>query len=125
ESDVAMLQGGVYRRKGDIEGSIAGFKRCFALNPRDPITAMNLGQSYRLARKYDDAKRVFEAGIKIGPDQADIPLSYAEIYLYHTGEVAAARAMLARILHSASTFRSGEGTYPMYAARVELFDRKP
>lgn len=125
DADIALLQGSVYRRKGDINSAIRELGRSFSLNPRDPLTAMNLGLAYRLARRYDDAIRVLEGALRIGPDQPDIPLSIAQIHLYHTGDVAAARSMLALISRGGKTFRAGEATYPLYAARVEMFDRKP
>jgi tetratricopeptide (TPR) repeat protein len=58
----------IQRRQGRLSESVANFERAVQLEPRSSYALYNLGETYQLVRKYDQAIEAFDKAININPD---------------------------------------------------------
>jgi serine/threonine-protein kinase len=68
DPEILESMGYVTRRQGRWEDSIAMLERAFALNPRNPLLADGIVDSYRIMRRYPEALRFSDIAISLAPD---------------------------------------------------------
>jgi hypothetical protein len=78
-----------------IADAIPPLERGRALDPRDPVIALNLGRAYLLAGRLDDAVATLRDAIALEPPSFFAHLNLA-VALLHRGDVIGARAELTR-----------------------------
>jgi len=95
ESRLLELLGVIRRRQGRFEEALAKQEEVRALNPRDAQAAWDLGSTYAMLRRYDDAARAWERAIALAPDLLVSYQSWAFTQL-RLGDVEGARRILRR-----------------------------
>jgi serine/threonine-protein kinase len=68
DPDVFFAIGAVQRRQGRWDDAVANFKKSVDLDPRSAINSENLGETYFLVRRYEDAKYFIERCRDLSPD---------------------------------------------------------
>jgi serine/threonine-protein kinase len=71
----------VKRRQGNLDESIEVQQQSAKLDPLNEDIWVNLGRSYRGARRFDEARSMFDHALTIAPDDVDILTQKAETYL--------------------------------------------
>jgi TolB-like protein/DNA-binding winged helix-turn-helix (wHTH) protein/Flp pilus assembly protein TadD len=95
ESRLLELLGVVRRRQGRFEEALAKQEEVRVLNPRDAQAAWDIGSTYAMLRRHDDAARSWERAIAMAPDFLPGYRSWAFQQL-RLGDVAGARRILSR-----------------------------
>jgi TolB-like protein/Tfp pilus assembly protein PilF len=122
DADIALLTGAVLRRQGKIADALKYFQESQTLDPRSGPIAQNLGETYTLLRRYDDARPAFERGVDLAPDEVDVALSGAAMQLRHTGDMKTARHLLRYVT---PTDKRGIYSPADIHARIEMFEGRP
>ena len=84
----------VQRRQGRLEEALASFHSALELDPRSSARAVDLGETYAVARRYELAEQYLDRAIALAPE---LPLGYlfkAELEIFSQGDTARARAVL-------------------------------
>ena len=68
-SDLAAL----YRRYGNVNGSIQAYQRSIKINSSEPDTLNGYGESLWLAKRYPEALKVFKKSIEDRPQLSTYP----------------------------------------------------
>ena len=113
--------GAVERRRGRWDQALAYFERARHLDPRNASVIWNLGETYACLRRYDEAERVFAAGLDANANAYLFPLALAAFVLKKTGSVDALESALKNIPRD---FNPG-GAVTTVAVRVALMRRDP
>ena len=71
----------VKRRQGKLDESIEVQQQSAKLDPLNEDIWVNLGRSYRGARRFDEARAMFDRALTIAPNNVDILTQKAETYL--------------------------------------------
>ena len=110
----------VQRRQGKFDDSIRVMKQAGVLDPLNEDIPVNLGNTYRGLRRFDEARATFDHVLTIAPD--DVPRRYlkAETYLAE-GDVERAWQMVKEI--NISPFDPSFGTYMNLLAIRRQFDQ--
>ncbi len=122
DAEVALTTGAVMRRQGKIAEALPHFEHARSLDPRAAPIAHNLGETYALLRRYDEALKAFERGVELAPDEVDVALSGAQVQLAHTGDMATARRLLQSVK---PTDPAGIYSPALAFAQIEMFERRP
>jgi TolB-like protein/Flp pilus assembly protein TadD len=69
DSRITEYIGYVQRRQGNFEEAINNLKKVCELNPQDAHTPWEMGDTYKILRRYQEAKRYFDRSISLAPDQ--------------------------------------------------------
>jgi TolB-like protein/Tfp pilus assembly protein PilF len=72
---------GVRRRQGNIDESITTSQEAAKLDPLNEDVWVNLGRSYRGARRFDEARAMFDRALTITPGDLNLIGNKAETYL--------------------------------------------
>ena len=96
DARVAAAFGFVTRRQGNPQVAITEFRRAELLDPRNATWPVQLGNSFELARQYDDAVTAFDRALAIQPDNYQSLVQKAWV-LAVAGQPARARAAWATI----------------------------
>jgi TolB-like protein/Flp pilus assembly protein TadD len=84
DSDIAEGVGYVLRRQGRLREAITALEEAAELDPRDATLALNLGESYALARELDPAIRWLDRANTLTPEWVR-PLGLKARYLLRVG----------------------------------------
>jgi tetratricopeptide (TPR) repeat protein len=87
--------GGIAFEENRIADAVAELSRARALDPNDPVIALNLGRAYLFARQFDAAARTLEDAVRLEPPSYYPHLNLARAYLL-LGDIARARAAVER-----------------------------
>ena len=92
--------GAVQRRQGKFEQALANFRKVSELAPLSNVAAYNVGHTFMLLRKYQEAESYYERAILLRPDWSDPYARKAELYLRWEGSTEKARAVMERALQN-------------------------
>ncbi|MHC4143639.1 MAG: protein kinase domain-containing protein [Planctomycetota bacterium] len=99
-SDLLKGIGVVQRRQGKLKQALANFSKVSELTPLSNVAAYEVGYTFMLLRKYQEAESYYERAILLRPDS---PTSYsrkARLYLFWEGSTEKARAVVERALQN-------------------------
>jgi tetratricopeptide (TPR) repeat protein len=89
--------GVIATREGRVEDSIQYFEEALKLSPRHVLSLDNLGNAYRLLKRWSDARTVLERALSIAPDDSEANYSLGMVYA-QTQDTAKAYEYLQRAL---------------------------
>jgi len=69
DSRIQSYIGFIKRRQGNLEEAISYLKKAFELDPQAANLPWELGLTYRMLRRYQEAERYFDRSISLSPDQ--------------------------------------------------------
>ncbi len=93
-SELLSMIGFVQRRQGKIEEALSNIKRSAELDPLSHNLAWEVGVTFLLLRKYEEAEHYIGRAIELAPDRP-IPYSWkVKLYLFWEGKTEKARAVL-------------------------------
>ncbi len=81
DANILLTIGLVKRRQGKLDESIEMLQRSAKLDPLNEDIWVNLGRSYRGARRFDQARAMFDRALTIAPGDVTITGHKAETYL--------------------------------------------
>jgi TolB-like protein len=81
DANILLTIGLVKRRQGKLDESIEVLQQSAKLDPLNEDIWVNLGRSYRGARRFDEARAMFDRALTIAPGDASIIGHKAETYL--------------------------------------------
>ncbi|MBL7187067.1 MAG: protein kinase [Phycisphaerae bacterium] len=93
-SEVLEFVGYVQRRQGKFEEALGNIKRAFELDPLASRLAYQIALTFKLLRKYPEAKRYYDRAISLSPDWHIPYARKANLYLLAEGKTEKARAVL-------------------------------
>ncbi len=95
--------GGIYRRQGRWQESIASFERALSLDPRNRVIAFMAANNYVFVRDWAAASAVLNRAIAIRPDFLPPKIGLAYLEVFRNGNPAAGRKILENIPASVAT----------------------
>jgi len=72
--------GVIATREGHVEDSVQYFQEALKLSPRHILSLDNLGNAYRVQKKWTDARTVLERALSIAPTDAEANYSLGMVY---------------------------------------------
>ncbi|MEE8583455.1 MAG: protein kinase, partial [Acidobacteriota bacterium] len=94
DSLVSAGIGWVRRRQGRFEDAAANLRKASELDPRSAEAYSELGETYLLMRRWDEAEEHVDRAISLNPEYVAAYGSKAHLYLGSEGNVGKARAVL-------------------------------
>ena len=91
--------GVIATREGHIESSIQQFQQALALNPHHLAALDNLGNAYRLLKRWDDARNALERALAVAPRDAEANYGLGMVFA-QTDETGKAYEYLQRALQN-------------------------
>jgi len=67
-------------REGRIAESVESFQQALKLNPRHLLSLDNLGNAYRLQKRWDDARHVLQRALDVAPDDPEANYSLGMVF---------------------------------------------
>ena len=86
-------------RESHIADAINNFQQALKLNPRHLLALDNLGNAYRLQKRWDEARQTLERALETAPDDPEANYSLGMVFA-QTNEIAQAYEHLQRALKS-------------------------
>jgi eukaryotic-like serine/threonine-protein kinase len=93
-SDVLAAMGFVRRRQGQWQAALDHFKKACELNPMDTHFAIQLGDTFSILERYEEAGAQFDKSIRYLPDQVAAYVAKATMFWRASGDLASARSVL-------------------------------
>ncbi len=109
--------GGIAFEEGRMADAVAELSRAYALAPRDPAIALNLGRAYLYSRQPQAAARILEDAVRLEPPSYYAHLNLARAYIV-LGDAPRAAEQVARARAIRPTW-SDLGPVAAAAARLE------
>jgi tetratricopeptide (TPR) repeat protein len=91
--------GVIATREGHIDDSVACFLQALQLNPHHLLSLDNLGNAYRLKKRWDDARKVLERALEVAPQDAEANYSLGMVFA-QTDDTVKAEEHLQRALQA-------------------------
>ena len=98
-SDLHEAMAYVWRRQGRWDEAVASLLEAEQLSPLDPRVALELGNTYKALRRYEEALRSYQRSIALAPDQLGAYSNKAETYILWKGSPADSRRALEEVPH--------------------------
>jgi tetratricopeptide (TPR) repeat protein/peroxiredoxin len=89
--------GVIATREGRYDNSIACFQQGLELDPHHLLSLDNLGNAYRMQKRWDEARNVLERALAVAPQDAEANYSFGMVFT-QTGDNAKAYEYLQRAL---------------------------
>jgi tetratricopeptide (TPR) repeat protein len=89
--------GVIATREGRVEDSVQCFQNALQLNPHHLLSLDNLGNAYRLQKRWGEARQVLERALEVAPQDPEANYSLGMVYA-QTGETGQAYQYLQRAL---------------------------
>jgi tetratricopeptide (TPR) repeat protein/peroxiredoxin len=89
--------GVIATREGRVGDSIQYFQKALRVNPHHLLSLDNLGNAYRLQKRWDDARRVLERALEVAPQDPEANYSLGMVFA-QTDDTAKAYEYLQRAL---------------------------
>jgi tetratricopeptide (TPR) repeat protein len=84
----------IYELEGRVQKSLAEYRKAVAVDPRNPEAHAALASALMLHRRYPEATRCLERGVKVAPNEAHMRLMLTFCYR-RSGDMEKARGSLA------------------------------
>jgi TolB-like protein len=110
----------VQRRQGKFDDSIRVMKQAAVLDPLNEDIPVNLGETYRGLRRFEEARATFDHALTIAPDDVQLQYVKAETYLAE-GDADKAWQLIKDL--KVSPLDRGFGTYMALLATRRQFDQ--
>jgi tetratricopeptide (TPR) repeat protein len=91
--------GVIATREGHVDDSVAFFLRALQLNPHHLLSLDNLGNAYRVQKRWEEARKVLERALEVAPEDPEANYSLGMVFA-QTDETAKAEDHLQRALRS-------------------------
>jgi len=86
-------------REGHIDASIVNFQQALKISPQHLLSLNNLGNAYRLQKRWDEARKVLDRALEVAPDDPEANYSLGMVYA-QTNDTAQASEHLQRALRA-------------------------
>ncbi len=119
-----ILEGIAYvkRRQGKLDEAATCLKLATEVDPLSPRIALELGTTYLLIRKYQEAERLYDRAIFLNPDSSRTFWCKTRLYLIAEGNITKARQVLEEASKNIATINPNLITYLWVL--VDIFDKK-
>jgi serine/threonine protein kinase/tetratricopeptide (TPR) repeat protein len=97
DSRILAYVGFIWRRQGKFEAATEQLKKAFELNPKDYGLPMEIGSTLYALGLYADAEAYLDRAISLLPDQGNVYLFKADMYLTWRGDTKKSRSELERV----------------------------
>jgi tetratricopeptide (TPR) repeat protein len=91
--------GVIATREGRVDDSVQCFQQALRLNPHHLLTLDNLGNAYRLQKRWDEARKVLERAVEVAPQDPEANYSLGMVFA-QTGDNGRAYEHLRRALEA-------------------------
>jgi len=95
-SDNVMAVAAIQRRQGKWTDSTDNFAKAASLNPKDADLLSNFAANYIALRRYDEAEKIVEQGLKVAPNSFALCAAKAQIALSAHGDFSVADELLSK-----------------------------
>jgi len=85
--DIYMRMGEAYRKKGDLQNALIATQKARELTPENPIVLATLGVILDMAGRWTEAKQVYDATLRIHPDDGQALNNDAFLMAEHGGDL--------------------------------------
>ena len=72
--------GVIATREGRVDDSVQCFQRALQLNPHHLFSLDNLGNAYRLQKRWDEARKVLERALEVAPQDPEANYSLGMVF---------------------------------------------
>ena len=72
--------GVIATREGRVDDSVQCFQEALRLNPHHLLSLDNLGNAYRLLKRWDDARKILERALDVAPQDAEANYSLGMVF---------------------------------------------
>ena len=120
DSRIKSYIGYIKRRQGNLEEAISYLKKAFELDPQAANLPWELGLTYQVLRRYQEAERYFDRSISLSPDQMASYRTKAKNYQLQ-GSLEKARATLEEM--PKKTDLTSTRDWHIYWAWQEIYER--
>ncbi len=72
--------GVIATREGHVDDSVACFLQALQLNPHHLLSLDNLGNAYRVQKRWDDARKVLQRALEVAPQDAEANYSLGMVF---------------------------------------------
>jgi eukaryotic-like serine/threonine-protein kinase len=97
-SDLLAAMGYVERRRAHWDAAITSLTEALRYNPRSPLVALSLGDTYLSMRLYPEAERFIDRAIALKPEWANAYAYKAALYVVWRGDLDRSRAVVGQAL---------------------------
>jgi tetratricopeptide (TPR) repeat protein len=91
--------GVIATREGHVDDSVASFLQALRVDPHHLLSLDNLGNAYRVQKRWDDARKVLERALEVAPQDAEANYSLGMVFA-QTDDTVKAEEHLQRALKS-------------------------
>lgn len=81
----------IKRRQGKLDETVSNLRKALEIDPRSIEYTTNMGDTFRLLRKYVEAERFYKQAVSLSPDYLTSYYALATLYLYGLGNISKAR----------------------------------
>ena len=120
-SEILFGIGAVKRRQGELAGAVSNLVAASEIDPRSPMIAFNLGETYALMRNYPDAEKWYDRALILNPEYSRAYSWKARLFI-NRGDTKKAREVLEEASQALSELDPNLITYPWIL--VDIFEGK-
>ena len=120
-SDLLLGIGAIQRRKGNFKQALVSMRKAYEYDPRSAMIARNLGDTYLLYRKYQEAEHYFDLAISLSPDWSVPYTRKAYLHVLSQGNTEKGRAVFEEMMPKIG---NEDPLFVLTSTLLYVFDRK-